>query len=178
MSTIVLFSFYTAIRISTTQNLESEKVSQSKDVSYWLQRLDEASVKSSVSAVSSFFLMFSSSTFAWTTAQPMLSPNTFIAVLKNKDMKLIELWKSFHLNRSKSQSITRISETRSAGKPIAVITMSSVTRPASGIPAAPTLATVDVILKFLIKLVRFWHFTWLEHNLQNSNSILHIVPEI
>ena len=60
--------------------------------------------------------------------------------------------RSFYLNRSKSQSITRIRETRSAGKPIAVITMSSVTRPASGIPAAPTLATVEVILKCTHKI--------------------------
>ena len=42
--------------------------------------------------------------------------------------------------------MTRIRETRSAGRPIAVITIINVTKPASGIPAAPTLATVDVIL--------------------------------
>ena len=66
MRTIVLLSFYAAKRISMTQNLEVKKCLKSKDVftKNWLQRLDEASVKSSVSAVSSFFLMVSSSTFA------------------------------------------------------------------------------------------------------------------
>ena len=43
--------------------------------------------------------------------------------------------------------MTKIRETRSAGRPIAVMTIKSVTNPASGIPAAPTLATVDVILR-------------------------------
>lgn len=43
--------------------------------------------------------------------------------------------------------MTKIRDTRSAGRPMAVITIKSVTNPASGIPAAPTLATVDVILK-------------------------------
>ena len=52
-----------------------------------------------------------------------------------------------YLNLSKSQSMTKIRETRSAGRPIAVMTIKSVTNPASGIPAAPTLATVDVILR-------------------------------
>ena len=33
---------------------------------------------------------------------------------------------------------------------MAVMTIKSVTNPASGIPAAPTLATVDVILKNII----------------------------
>ena len=51
-----------------------------------------------------------------------------------------------YLNLSKSQSMTKIRDTRSAGRPIAVMTIKSVTNPASGIPAAPTLATVDVIL--------------------------------
>ena len=52
-----------------------------------------------------------------------------------------------YLNLSKSQSMTKIRDTRSAGRPIAVMTIKSVTSPASGIPAAPTLATVDVILR-------------------------------
>ena len=52
-----------------------------------------------------------------------------------------------YLNLSKSQSMTKIRDTRSAGRPMAVITIKSVTNPASGIPAAPTLATVDVMLK-------------------------------
>ena len=38
-------------------------------------------------------------------------------------------------------------ETRSGGRPIAVMTIIRVTRPAWGIPAAPILATVAVILK-------------------------------
>ena len=52
-----------------------------------------------------------------------------------------------YLNLSKSQSMTKIRDTRSAGRPIAVMTIKSVTNPASGMPAAPTLATVDVILR-------------------------------
>ena len=43
--------------------------------------------------------------------------------------------------------MTKIRDTRSAGRPIAVMTIKSVTNPASGMPAAPTLATVDVILR-------------------------------
>lgn len=40
-----------------------------------------------------------------------------------------------------------MSETSSGGKPTVSSTSTSVTRPACGMPAAPILAAVDVILK-------------------------------
>jgi len=97
---------------------------------------------SSTSAISSRL------TLACTTAHPILSPVTFILVR----------------NLSKNQSTARISDTRSGGTPIAVITMINVTKPAWGIPAAPTLATVAVILKLsryvlhkLFFVLKFWN---------------------
>ncbi len=61
-------------------------------------------------------------------AAPMESPHTFIVVR--------------HL--SKNQSIINIMEIPSIGKPTAYKTMTIVTRPASGIPAAPIAAKVAV----------------------------------
>ena len=51
------------------------------------------------------------------------------------------------LNLSKNQSTARMSEIRSGGTPIAVMTIIKVTRPACGIPAAPTEAIVAVMLE-------------------------------
>lgn len=44
------------------------------------------------------------------------------------------------------QSTAKIKETSSGGKPTVSSTITNVTRPACGIPAAPMLAAVDVIL--------------------------------
>ena len=65
--------------------------------------------------------------------------------------------------------MTKIRETRSAGRPIAVMTIKSVTNPASGIPAAPTLATVDVILRNMFDHVIeiTWKNTLLKRNRQS-----------
>ena len=78
----------------------------------------------------SILAISSNDTFACTTAHPRESPMTFITVL----------------NLSRNQSTARIREILSEGKPIAVITITRVTNPACGIPAAPILATVAVIL--------------------------------
>ena len=59
-----------------------------------------------------------------TTAAPIASPHTLTAVRK----------------RSSSQSIERINPIYSTGRPTALRTMTIVTRPASGIPAAPIAA--------------------------------------
>ena len=50
-------------------------------------------------------------------------------------------------NLSRNQSTARIREILSDGRPIAVMTITRVTNPACGMPAAPILATVAVILK-------------------------------
>lgn len=50
-----------------------------------------------------------------------------------------------------SQSTASISVTSCAGSPIVSNTITIVTRPAWGIPAAPILANVAVILKLIIK---------------------------
>ena len=64
--------------------------------------------------------------------------------------------------------MTKIRETRSAGRPIAVMTIKSVTNPASGIPAAPTLATVDVILRNMFDHVI--EITWKSTLLKRSRQ--------
>ena len=48
--------------------------------------------------------------------------------------------------------MARMREILSDGKPIAVITITRVTRPACGIPAAPIEATVAVILQIYVEL--------------------------
>ena len=63
-----------------------------------------------------------------TTAEPSESPKTFTAVLK----------------RSSSQSTDRISPIYSTGNPTAFNTITIVTSPASGMPAAPMAAMVAV----------------------------------
>ena len=50
-------------------------------------------------------------------------------------------------NTYRNQSIARIKDTSSVGKPTAVNTMVIVTSPADGIPAAPMAAAVAVKLK-------------------------------
>ena len=81
----------------------------------------------------STLVISSNETFACTTAHPRESPMTFITVR----------------NLSRNQSTARIREILSDGRPIAVITIRRVTDPACGIPAAPILATVAVILKII-----------------------------
>uniref|UniRef100_A0A8C6HZX9 Uncharacterized protein n=1 Tax=Mus spicilegus TaxID=10103 RepID=A0A8C6HZX9_MUSSI len=54
------------------------------------------------------------------------------------------------LNRSRSQSTAMISVTSSAGSPTALSTITMVTRPAWGTPAAPMLAAVAVMLMVTI----------------------------
>uniref|UniRef100_A0A8C8U207 Uncharacterized protein n=1 Tax=Peromyscus maniculatus bairdii TaxID=230844 RepID=A0A8C8U207_PERMB len=54
------------------------------------------------------------------------------------------------LNRSRSQSTAMMRVTSSAGRPTALSTITMVTRPAWGTPAAPMLAAVAVILMVMI----------------------------
>nr|AAC61495.1 antisense product of high-affinity glutamate transporter EAAC1 and EAAC2 [Mus musculus] len=54
------------------------------------------------------------------------------------------------LNRSRSQSTAMIRVTSSAGSPTALSTITMVTRPAWGTPAAPMLAAVAVMLMVTI----------------------------
>uniref|UniRef100_A0A8C9QHZ8 Uncharacterized protein n=3 Tax=Marmotini TaxID=337730 RepID=A0A8C9QHZ8_SPEDA len=54
------------------------------------------------------------------------------------------------LNRSRSQSTATIRVTSSAGRPTALSTITMVTRPAWGTPAAPMLAAVAVMLIVMI----------------------------
>lgn len=49
-------------------------------------------------------------------------------------------------NTYSNQSTAKISDTSSGGRPTVSKTMTNVTRPACGIPAAPILAAVDVML--------------------------------
>ena len=54
----------------------------------------------------------------------------------------------------KNQSMTRMSVMSSAGRPTALSTITKVTSPAWGTPAAPTLANVAVILEKKRKVIR------------------------
>lgn len=54
----------------------------------------------------------------------------------------------------KIQSTAKINETSSGGSPTVSKTITRVTRPACGIPAAPILAAVDVILKMEFNFVK------------------------
>lgn len=55
-------------------------------------------------------------------------------------------WRGTKAKTYKIQSTAKMSDTSSGGKPTVSSTSTNVTSPACGIPAAPILAAVDVIL--------------------------------
>lgn len=70
---------------------------------------------------------------------------TIAANVRNKQIKEWNHWIFEVTNRI--QSTAKMRETSSGGSPTVSSTITSVTRPACGIPAAPILAAVDVMLE-------------------------------
>lgn len=69
--------------------------------------------------------------------------------------------KMWLIHTYKIQSTAKINETSSGGNPTVSSTITNVTRPACGIPAAPMLAAVDVMLH------------WIPHKKTKSKQIIY-----